>query len=72
MSVDTNSMQRGYDVVIARINQYVLWVSIRVISDSVKIQNKYNTIIIVFFRQVLFCILSMRFVENLFNRTFFD
>jgi hypothetical protein len=29
MSVKTNNMQRGYDVVIAMINQHVPWIPIR-------------------------------------------
>ena len=59
MSGKTNNMQQRYDVVIARIKQYVLWVLIRLrlrlaatkalYSDSMKIQNNNNTIVIVSF-----------------------
>ena len=59
MSGKTNNMQQRYDVINARIKQYVLWVLIRLrlrlaatkalYSDSMKIQNNNNTIVIVSF-----------------------
>ena len=64
MSGKTNNMQQRYDVVIARIKQYVLWVLIRLrlrlaatkalYSDSMKIQNNNNTIVIVSFDKYYF------------------
>jgi hypothetical protein len=58
MSGKTNNMQQGYDVVIARIKQYVLRLRLAatkaLYSDSMKIQNNNNTIVIVSFDKYYF------------------